>query len=212
MNSPCAECDRPAVSYWGTAAYCLRCLAKAKADDPKAHCCPECGEEQPVNVSWHATAPCGTCQATRRQKRLDPRWQRKRLEILDRDGWRCVACSTTTSTLHVHHIRYGAQLWDGAPEDFQTLCEECHSDLGPHPRGGVFWKHIASRNLTVFRAVHCPKCAASLPDGPDGERCEKCGHHVTPRYRSRSFTIVGGRKVPPLRQQTPPARPERPPA
>lgn len=33
----------------------------------------------------------------------DPRWQKKRLEILDRDDWKCTHCEAEHKTLHVHH-------------------------------------------------------------------------------------------------------------
>jgi len=36
----------------------------------------------------------------------DPRWQKKRLEILQRDEFSCQICFDTKSTLHVHHRRY----------------------------------------------------------------------------------------------------------
>lgn len=62
------------------------------------------------------------------KKLLDPRWQKKRLEILERDGWKCLACGETKKTLHVHHMRYltGVDPWDTNNDDLVTLCEECH--------------------------------------------------------------------------------------
>jgi hypothetical protein len=32
----------------------------------------------------------------------DPRWQKKRLEVLESNGWACEACGSATKTLHVH--------------------------------------------------------------------------------------------------------------
>lgn len=57
-----------------------------------------------------------------------PNWQRKRLEILERDNFTCVLCGTSEHTLHVHHWRYiwGRKPWEYAAEDLATLCEECH--------------------------------------------------------------------------------------
>ena len=40
------------------------------------------------------------------EKLKDPRWQKKRLEILERDAWVCQKCFDTKSTLHVHHRIY----------------------------------------------------------------------------------------------------------
>lgn len=38
------------------------------------------------------------------EKLKNPRWQKKRLEIFERDGWKCRACQDEKSTLHVHHL------------------------------------------------------------------------------------------------------------
>ncbi len=63
------------------------------------------------------------------QKLLDPRWQRLRLEILNRDEWQCQACGDFESTLHVHHIEYkfGRDPWDYSPEELISYCADCHS-------------------------------------------------------------------------------------
>lgn len=62
------------------------------------------------------------------EKLRDPRWQKKRLEILDRDGWACQRCGETTKTLHVHHRLYheGYDPWDYDQHELLTLCEDCH--------------------------------------------------------------------------------------
>ena len=62
------------------------------------------------------------------EKLKDPRWQKKRLEILDRDKWQCRWCQDGSSTLHVHHLFYlpGREPWN-IPNGFLiTLCESCH--------------------------------------------------------------------------------------
>jgi len=40
------------------------------------------------------------------EKLKDPRWQKKRLEILQRDGWKCKWCGEEKQTLHIHHLKY----------------------------------------------------------------------------------------------------------
>jgi len=59
----------------------------------------------------------------------DPRWQKRRLEILQRDGWACHGCDATTRTLHVHHKYYRAnsEPWDYPDSALVTLCEDCHA-------------------------------------------------------------------------------------
>lgn len=62
------------------------------------------------------------------EKLKDPRWQRKRLEIMERDGFKCRHCYSAEKTLNVHHkiYRKGKLPWDYEDEVFVTLCEECH--------------------------------------------------------------------------------------
>lgn len=62
------------------------------------------------------------------EKLKDPRWQRKRLEIMERDGFKCRICGDETTTLHVHHVRYlrGREPWEYREFYFVTLCENCH--------------------------------------------------------------------------------------
>jgi hypothetical protein len=61
-------------------------------------------------------------------KLRDPRWQKRRLEILERDGWACQVCGDKEHTLHVHHKVYeqGKDPWDYDGESLVTLCDFCH--------------------------------------------------------------------------------------
>jgi len=65
------------------------------------------------------------------EKLKDPRWQRKRLEIMQRDEFACNSCGDTDSTLNVHHKTYrkGADPWDYDDENFSTLCQSCHKSI-----------------------------------------------------------------------------------
>lgn len=58
----------------------------------------------------------------------DPRWQRKRLEILNRSDFSCERCGATDRTLNVHHKRYrkGAMPWEYEATELVALCEICH--------------------------------------------------------------------------------------
>lgn len=62
------------------------------------------------------------------EKLKHPNWQRKRLEILNRDGFKCRACGDTEETLHVHHLFYvkGRDPWDYPNASLVTLCHVCH--------------------------------------------------------------------------------------
>ena len=58
----------------------------------------------------------------------DPRWQKKRLEILNRDEFKCKICGNEKATLHAHHINYTYDIkpWDYSENRIITLCENCH--------------------------------------------------------------------------------------
>ena len=58
----------------------------------------------------------------------DPRWQKKRLEIMSRDSFACVECGNSENELHVHHKTYinGAKPWQYSDDNFLTLCSKCH--------------------------------------------------------------------------------------
>lgn len=62
------------------------------------------------------------------EQRRDPRWQRRRLEILQRDNFSCQMCASEEKTLNVHHLYYisGREVWNYPDWALSTLCEECH--------------------------------------------------------------------------------------
>jgi len=62
------------------------------------------------------------------EKLRDPRWQKKRLEILDDRGWACELCCNKDKTLHVHHVAYfhNKEPWQIDNDLLRVLCEDCH--------------------------------------------------------------------------------------
>ena len=60
-----------------------------------------------------------------------PLWQKKRLEIMQRDNFTCQDCGDTESQLQVHHksYTYGNNVWEYENDNLITLCETCHSCL-----------------------------------------------------------------------------------
>lgn len=66
---------------------------------------------------------------TYKEQLKDPRWQKKRLEIMERDGWQCQCCFDRDNTLTVHHKKYdnGKMAWEYENELLITLCEDCHT-------------------------------------------------------------------------------------
>lgn len=62
------------------------------------------------------------------EKLKDPRWQRKRLEVMQRDDFACTRCGAKDETLNVHHWFYAksGNPWDAKTNHLDTLCEDCH--------------------------------------------------------------------------------------
>lgn len=59
---------------------------------------------------------------------LDPRWQRKRLEVLERADFTCEECGDKSTTLHVHHGYYekGKKPWEYPHDSLHCVCAPCH--------------------------------------------------------------------------------------
>lgn len=60
------------------------------------------------------------------EKLRNPKWQKKRLEILQRDNFKCVLCKDDETELHVHHQKYTKNPWDAPNKDLKTMCKNCH--------------------------------------------------------------------------------------
>lgn len=65
------------------------------------------------------------------EKLKDPRWQKKRLEVFQRDKFTCQSCFSDIKTLHVHHLIYqtGKEPWEYEIDFLLTLCEGCHEEI-----------------------------------------------------------------------------------
>jgi hypothetical protein len=58
----------------------------------------------------------------------NPKWQKKRLQIFERDNWKCKGCGDTETTLHVHHLTYTKRFpWNEPMPNLLTLCRSCHA-------------------------------------------------------------------------------------
>lgn len=60
-----------------------------------------------------------------------PLWQRKRLEIMQRDEFACSVCYDNESMLNVHHKRYikNRKPWEYEAANLVTLCASCHKQV-----------------------------------------------------------------------------------
>lgn len=57
-----------------------------------------------------------------------PKWQKKRLEIMQRAGWKCELCINAEENLQIHHKKYisGHKPWEYENDLLICLCESCH--------------------------------------------------------------------------------------
>jgi hypothetical protein len=60
------------------------------------------------------------------EKLRDPRWQKLRLSVLERDSFKCTLCGDKETELHVHHEEYSGDPWEADFEKLKTLCKHCH--------------------------------------------------------------------------------------
>jgi hypothetical protein len=65
------------------------------------------------------------------EKLKHPLWQKKRLEIFNRDDFTCQICGDTETQLHVHHKKYfeGVYPWEYDNKQLITYCENCHQEV-----------------------------------------------------------------------------------
>ena len=94
------------------------------------------------------------------QKLKSPKWQKKRLEILNRDQFTCQYCGDTETTLQVHHKKYTKEPWDAPNDDLITTCEHCHAFIESNKNLIEFTKlskFINSTNNIFFLGVGIDK-------------------------------------------------------
>ena len=115
------------------------------------------------------------------EKLQDPRWQKKRLEIMSRDMFRCVKCDDETNTLTVHHFYYisGRNPWEYQSNSMQTLCRDCHAEIHDesYSRMTFFdsWEHSAC--FEIGRQVELLKSGEQCDEG-FSFLIEQAGYHA----------------------------------
>lgn len=89
------------------------------------------------------------------QKLQDPRWQRKRLEILNRAEFCCEGCGDSESQLQVHHGYYekGKEPWEYEDDTLWCLCDKCHEKA-----------HVARKTVNIALAKYIPSDLNSVAD------------------------------------------------
>lgn len=97
------------------------------------------------------------------EKLKDPRWQRKRLEVMADAGWRCEICSDSKEELHVHHKQYrdGAEPWQYDRFEMECLCSTCHQLS--HFKEDKINKFRKRRQIGTVQVVFIGRMLARMP-------------------------------------------------
>ena len=63
----------------------------------------------------------------------NPKWKKRRLDILKRDKYTCRSCGASSCALHVHHRWYlsGRKAWEYPDVALVSMCPGCHHEYGP---------------------------------------------------------------------------------
>ena len=86
------------------------------------------------------------------------KWQKLRIQILDRDGWVCVVCNRPAHTVdHIIPRVKGGDMWN--PSNLQSMCKSCNSS-----KGGRFFNRMPTP--PVFSACLSPTRSEIHQDSP----------------------------------------------
>lgn len=122
-----------------------------------------------------------------------PLWQRKRLQIMERDDFECKLCGDKESELHVHHKSYGewGKPWEVPDDQLICYCVFCHfvvedvkkyfgEEVKVMLRGlniGEFRKYFAvtKNNSAHLYALHINSSEINYVAGFNEEACQRLG-------------------------------------
>lgn len=120
-----------------------------------------------MTMSKKRTSKPSTPYLSYAEKLRDPRWQKMRLEVMQRDKFKCRVCDSTEKTLNVHHrfYRKGAAPWEYEPSTLVTLCEDCHAAAEAEKdfiqqacAGPSYRQTFIARLIAVQMATEDPRC------------------------------------------------------
>lgn len=113
----------------------------------------------------------------------DRRWQRRRLEIFQRDDFKCVKCGCENPEVQVHchhkYYRWGRAPWDYPDDALDTRCEKCHR-ITELLKDALKWCDVLAIPYEVGRAKCYCCCEGGLFFGTET---------IFPRNISEIFTV-----------------------
>ena len=85
------------------------------------------------------------------EKLKNPLWQKRRLEILSRDHFKCLLCKDDKHELQIHHLGYTGEPWEAPDEFLKTLCASCHKGITIIERSNLKLPTFPEKS---FRFIH----------------------------------------------------------
>jgi hypothetical protein len=135
------------------------------------------------------------------EKLLDPRWQKKRLEVFQRAGFKCESCGRTDRTLHVHHLIYSkGEPWEAPDHTLESLCDKCHEwrtrfDEVAGQRSLVstfFCWHFSDQSWTQLRDSEIARMGWERRKAGQKEVAEAIWATIFPRKAEARSAVNGG--------------------
>lgn len=125
------------------------------------------------------------------EKLKDPRWQKRRLQLLEAAGWACEECGVKEKELHVHHGCYGrgVEPWEYANVTMHVLCVECH----PVVQGRLEAAHSWVAGLSFGELGQLIRILENLAitRGSTGLAVSECGKENPTWLKRRDWSGVG---------------------
>ena len=106
------------------------------------------------------------------EKLKSPKWQKKRLEVLQRDNFSCVLCGDNKTELHINHKKYNGEPWNSDNKDLETLCKDCHL-LHHTAKEEIFKVHkvVNEGFIEMIYVNNLGTCCGSLENGIFTKHC-----------------------------------------
>ena len=148
---------------------------------------PPCADVQQDGLLFFAHRGAG--MSTYSEKFRDPRWQKKRLEVLESCAFECTDCGSRHNTLHVHHCYYekGLDPWEYPSNALTVLCGTCHKKQ--HKKQDELFRRIGRSQVGTELLLGFMKAA-------DGEKPSDCNSYEEAAgfaafYKTTTEKVIG---------------------
>jgi hypothetical protein len=114
------------------------------------------------------------------EKLKDPRWQKVRLEAMQKADFCCQMCFDDTTSLNVHHKEYfkGHEPWEYSLNQLIVLCEDCHKYHHSHKdilkKVSSYLEYDGPRSRDVIAFIIAGYCNFDYDLLFDETNCEDC--------------------------------------